>query len=95
MDKYKKNKILRRSLNPVALEARPSFLVPSRRPALREALTAVNRAALCRLERNLVLLATVSTDDLVHLSGTTVVSTAPLSIIQYFHSFSVRMKRTP
>ncbi len=72
-----------------------AYLEPSRRPVLLEALAAVNRPTLCRLEGNLVLLPAVRTRDLCHLTRATVVSTAPFSITQYFHSYSVCMLRTP
>ena len=93
--KHKNNQISWTVSKPRRARGAAGFLVPSRRPVLLEALTAVNRAALCRLERNLVLLATVRTDDLRHLSGATVVSTAPLSVTQYFHSFFVNTSGIP
>ena len=62
---------------------------------LLEALTAVNRPTLGRLEGDLVLFPAVRACDLVHLTRATVVSAAPLSITQYFHSYSVCMLRTP
>ena len=71
------------------------LLIPSRRPVLLEALLAVHRPALRGLEGDLVLFPTVRADDLVHLSGATVVSAAPLSVTHYSHSFSIRMLRTP
>ena len=62
---------------------------------LGEALTAVNRPALCRLEGDLGLLPAIRADDLGHLTRAAVGSTAPISITQYFHSYSVCMLRTP
>ena len=62
---------------------------------LLEALAAVNRPALCRLEGDFALLATIRADDLGHLTRATVVSATPFSKIHYFHSYSVCMLRTP
>ena len=62
---------------------------------LREALTAVNRTALCWLEGDFALLPAIRADDFCHLTGAAVVSTAPIAITQYFHSYSVCMLRTP
>ena len=55
---------------------------------LLEALLAVDGATLSGLEGDFGLLPTVRTDDLGHLSGAAVISTTPLTVIQYFHSFS-------
>ena len=60
-------------------------LLESRLPVLLIAFSAVNRAALCRLERDFGFRAAVGADDLVHLSRTSVV-TAPFSITHFFHS---------
>jgi hypothetical protein len=62
---------------------------------LREALTAVNRTALCWLEGDFALLPAIRADDFCHLTGAAVGSTAPIVITQYFHSYSVCMLRTP
>ena len=72
-----------------------AYLEPSWRAMLGKAFTAVNRPTLCRLEGNLALLTTIRADDLCHLTRAAVVSTAPISITQYFHSYSVCMLRTP
>jgi len=53
---------------------------------------AVDRPTLGRLEGDLVLGSTFGADDLMHLSGTPVVST-PFSITQYFHSYSLGILR--
>ena len=95
MKKEKNNRKLDSSLNswpPLGVWA---YLEPSWRPVLSKALTAVNRPALCRLEGDLGLLPAIRADDLGHLTRATVVSTAPFSITQYFHSYSVCMLRTP
>ena len=55
---------------------------------LLEALLAVDGATLSGLEGDFGLLPTVRAGDLGHLSGAAVISTAPSSVIQYFHSFS-------
>ena len=72
-----------------------SLSEPSWRPVLLEALTTVNRSTLCGLEGDFGLLSTVRAGDLGHLSWATVISSAPVSITQYFHSFYVCMKRIP
>lgn len=66
-------------------------LVPCR-SVLLEAFLAVYWTAFRWLERNLGFLAAVRADDLVHLSGASVV-TAPLSITHHFHSFYVTILR--
>jgi hypothetical protein len=59
---------------------------------LLEAFLAVHWPALGRFERDLGFLAAVRADDLVHLSGASVVP-APLSITHIFHSFYVAILR--
>ena len=49
--------------------------------------SAVNRATLCRLERNFSFIATVGAYDLMHLPGAAV-EIRPSSITHIFHSFS-------
>lgn len=56
-------------------------------PVLLVAVSAVDRATLCRLERYFAFLATVCAYGLVHLSWTTIEVT-PSSITHFFHSFS-------
>jgi len=54
-----------------------------------ETLFTVDRTTLRWLERDFIFFPTVSTDNLVHLSGDTIVSTASFYKTQYSHSYSV------
>ena len=68
------------------------YLVPALWSVLLVALLAIDWTTLGWFEWNLGFFATVAADNLVHLTGTTVVP-APLSITQYFHSYLITILR--